>query len=202
MQLENLISEAVLQHLARDGAAALMVADLKACEVSTTEAALKEIMTPRKSLSQVEKAEISPGSLTINLDAQNLAADLNVPMSNLKSSELTINAPFQMRRRGVELKLHLGVAPPEIDKTLVSNIVKGQRWLELIIAGKSFADIPEATGVSRRRVQLVTELALLSPKILENIATGEQPDGLTTDYLIKTRFSAVWSEQRQQFAAL
>ena len=129
MQLENLISEAVLQHLARDGAAALMVADLKACEVSTTEAALKEIMTPRKSLSQVEKAEISPGSLTINLDAQNLAADLNVPMSNLKSSELTINAPFQMRRRGVELKLHLGVAPPEIDKTLVSNIVKGQRWL-------------------------------------------------------------------------
>ena len=85
---------------------------------------------------------------------------------------------------------------------LLTNIVKGQRWLELIIAGKSFADIPEATGVSRRRVQLVTELALLSPKILENIATGEQPDGLTTDYLIKTRFSAVWSEQRQQFAAL
>jgi len=31
---------------------------------------------------------------------------------------------------------------------------------------------------------------------------GKQPSGLTTDYLIKTRFSAVWSEQRAQFCSL
>lgn len=202
VQLENLISEAVLQHLARDSAAALMVTDLKASEVSTIEAALKDIMTPRKSLSQVERAEISPGSLTINLVAQSLASALNVPLSNLKLSELTIRAPFQMRRRGVELKLHLGVAPPEIDGTLVSNIVKGQRWLEMIIAGNTFADIADATGVSRRRVQLITELALLSPEILESIAAGEQPDGLTSDYVIKTGFPAIWSEQSEKFTAL
>ena len=202
VQLENLISETVLQHLARDGAAALMVADLKASEVATIEAALKEIMTPQKSLKQVEKAEISPGSLTITLDAQSLASDLNVPASILKSSELTFSAPFQMRRRGVELKLHLGVAPPEIDKTLVSNIVKGRRWFEMIIAGKTFAEVANSAGVSKRRVQLVTELALLSPEILETIAAGEQPDGFTSDYLIKTGFPAIWSEQSEKFTAL
>ena len=39
---------------------------------------------------------------------------------------LTIEAPFQMRRRGVELKLHLGEAPAEIDRTLVWNIMTGR----------------------------------------------------------------------------
>jgi site-specific DNA recombinase len=29
---------------------------------------------------------------------------------------------------------------------------------------------------------------------------GEQPDGLTSDYLIKSGVPAVWSEQRAQFA--
>ena len=72
----------------------------------------------------------------------------------------------------------------------------------MIIAGKTFADVSEATGVSRRRVQLVTELALLSPEILETITAGEQPDGLTSDYLIKTGFPAIWSEQSEKLTAL
>ena len=113
-----------------------------------------------------------------------------------------IKAPFQMRRRGVELRLHLGAPPPEIDQTLVQNIMKGRRWLSMVIAGKTFSEIAEADGVSKRRVQDVASLALLAPDILGSIAQGEQPEGLTTDYLIKTRFPAIWSEQREKFAAL
>jgi hypothetical protein len=45
-------------------------------------------------------------------------------------------------------------------------------------------------------------LALLAPDVINAIASGEQPDGLSTAYLIKTRFSAVWSEQRAQFNTL
>ena len=113
-----------------------------------------------------------------------------------------IEAPFQMRRRGVELKLHLGAPSPEIDQTLVQNIIKGRRWLSMVIAGKTFSEIAETDGVSKRRVQDVASLALLAPDVLGSIVQGEQPEGLTTDYLIKTRFPAIWSEQREQFAAL
>ena len=115
---------------------------------------------------------------------------------------MTILSPFQMRRRGVELKLHLGEPPAEIDRTLVQNIVKARSWLAMIIAGRTFSEIADTEGVSKRRVQDLTNLALLAPDIIDNIATGEQPDGLTTDYLIKTRFPAVWSEQREQFATI
>jgi hypothetical protein len=100
------------------------------------------------------------------------------------------------------LKLHLGDPQPEIDRTLVQNIVKGRRWLAMTIEGKSFTDIADLENVSTRRVQDVANLALIASDILDDITLGAQPDGLTTDYLIKTRFSAVWSEQRTQFTAL
>ncbi|MHA6267185.1 hypothetical protein ACXYMP_09985 [Aliiroseovarius sp. CAU 1755] len=80
--------------------------------------------------------------------------------------ELTIDAPFQMRRRGVELKLHLGEAPAEIDRTLVQNIMEGRSWLAMVIAGKAFSEIAETEGVSKRRVQEVTNLHCLCPMFL------------------------------------
>jgi len=63
-------------------------------------------------------------------------------------------------------------------------------------------EIAEAERGSKHRVQNVTSLAFLAPDIRDRIASGEQPVGLTTDFLIKTRFSALWSEQRNQFSAL
>ena len=107
-----------------------------------------------------------------------------------------------MRRRGVELKLHLGNPAPEVDLILVRNIVKARRWLGMIIEGRTFAEIAAEEGVSKRRVQDVVDLALLAPDVLDAIASGEQSDGLTTDYLIKTGFDPVWSKQRKQFADL
>lgn len=115
---------------------------------------------------------------------------------------MTVDAPFQMRRRGVELKLYLGEAPPEIDRTLVQNIVNARRWLVMIINGKTVAEIAQGEGISKRWVQSVANLSLLAPDVIESISVGEQPDCLTTDYLLKTGFSAVWSEQREQFSAI
>lgn len=107
-----------------------------------------------------------------------------------------------MRRRGVELKLHLGDASPEVDLTLVQNIVKAQKWLAMIIDGMTFAEIAEADSVSKRRVQDVVDLATLAPDIIDAISSGEQPDGLTTDHLIKSGVPTSWSDQHEQFAKL
>ena len=131
-----------------------------------------------------------------------LVSLLGIPVDKIVFEALTIEAPFQMRRRGVELKLHLGVAPVEIGKTLVQNIVKAKSWLAMITEGKTFTEIAETDGTSKRRIQAVIELALLAPESLDAIAIGEQPIGLTSDYLVKTGFSAIWAEQHKQFAKL
>lgn len=138
----------------------------------------------------------------MTLDAAAVANALDCRIEELNADGLNIEVPFQMRRRGVELKLFLGEAPPEIDGTLVQNIVKARHYLSQIIAGRTFAEIVKAEGVSKRRIQDLTNLALLAPETIKAVVSGESPSALTTDYLIKNRFSAIWSEQSAQFAEL
>lgn len=201
-QVEGMLDELVRQHMSRSDAVAVMTEGLTAAELSDASGRLQERDTVTERLALIERVDLKPGSLTVRLDKSMLADRLGSKPEQLNPAELTIKAPFRMRRRGVELKLHLGEAPAETDKTLVQNIVKARRWLAMVVAGKTFSEIAKPEGVSKRRVQDVTNLALLAPDVLDGIAAGEQPDGLTTDYLIKTRFPAVWSEQRDQFAAL
>ncbi|MGJ8622769.1 MAG: hypothetical protein ACSHW1_08325, partial [Yoonia sp.] len=129
-----------------------------------------------------------------------LSKALDCHTDRINADELTLTSPFRMRRRGVELKLHLGDAPLEVDRTLVQNIVKAQKWLAMIIQGRTFAEIAETEGTSKRRVQDVIDLAILAPDILDAIANGEQSECLTSDYLVKSGVPAVWTDQREMFA--
>jgi hypothetical protein len=201
-QVEGLLAELVGRHLPRPDAAAAVTEGLTAAELTDVSKRLQEQGNVTEHLALIERVDLQPGSLTVRLDKAMFADRLRYVPEQINPPELTIGSPFQMLRRGVELKLQLGHPPAEIDRTLVQNIMKGCNWMALVIAGKTFSEIAEAEGVSKRRVQDVTNLALLAPDVLDGIATGEQPDGLTTDYLIKTRFPAVWSEQREQLATL
>lgn len=187
-------AELVGWHLTRPGAAAVMTVDLSAAELTDVAKRLQEQGNVTERLALIERADLRQGFLTLMLDKSMLADCLGCLPVQINPVDLTIEAPFQMRRRGVELKLHLGEAPVEIDRTLVQNIMKGRGWLAMVIAGKTFSEIADSEGVSKHRVQDVTNLALLAPDVLDRIATGEQPDDLTTDYLIETRFSSIWSE--------
>ena len=148
------------------------------------------------------KSESHISDWTSLLNEAVLSARPTCRPDQINPTALMIKTPFRMRRRGVELKLHLGDAPPDLDRTLVQNIVNAQRWLKMIIAGKTFTQIAAGEAVSKRRVQDVVGLALLAPDVHDAIVADTQPDGLNTDYLIKTGFPATWSGQRQQFAAL
>ncbi len=64
------------------------------------------------------------------------------------------------------------------------------------------SEIALAEGTSKRRIHDVVDLSMLAPDILDAIAAGEQPEGLTSDYLIKTGVPALWAEQREMFATL
>ncbi|MES0863705.1 recombinase family protein [Ruegeria sp. SCPT10] len=201
-QLECLLAEVVRQHLSRPNAVTSMVRDMSAAEIASAVDLLRDCRSVRTCLGLIARADLRQGSLNVQLDLQALARMIECRADQVDAEELTIEAPFQMRRRGVELKLHLGDAPPEIDQTLVCNIIKARHWLAMIIDGRTFSEIAEAEGTSKRRVQDVVDLAMLAPDILDAIAAGEQPDGLTTDHLIKSGFPAIWSDQNKQFAAL
>lgn len=201
-QLEGLLIEVVQQHLGRSGAAALMTNSLSAAEIVGVKAALSKTFKQQQIFELINRVDLKPGSLHLQLDVKALANALGLTELNINPDACILKTPFQMRRRGVELKLHLGETPNEIDRTLIQNIAKAKKWLGMIIEGQTFTEIADAEGTSKRRIQAVVELALLSPQALDAIAAGEQPVRMTSDYLIKTGFSAIWSEQSNQFAQL
>ena len=201
-QLEGLIADLVRKHLQRHDGVPRLVRDLTASEIAAKHPLLQAIQQTNQCLKLVERADLSLGTLIVRVSPGELARALECEASRINTEELTLTSPFRMRRRGVELKLHLGDAPPEVDQTLVQNIVKAQKWLSMIINGKTFTEIAEANGTSKRRVQDVVDLATLAPDILYAIASGEQPDGLTSDYLNKSSVPTSRADQRKQFAKL
>ncbi|MCU9838741.1 recombinase family protein [Ruegeria sp. WL0004] len=201
-QVEALIAELVRAHLKKTGIAMLLIQDIAASEVAATSARLHAVEKTSDCLALVDRADLSPGNITVRFNQDALANLVDCDPERLNPEQLILSAPFRMRRRGVELKLHLGDAPSEIDRTLVQNIVKARRWMAMILDGKTFAEIPEGEGTSKRRVQAVIDLAMLAPDVLDAIAAGEAPEGLTSDYLIKSGVSADWSKQRETFAQL
>ncbi len=104
--------------------------------------------------------------------------------------ECTIEAPFQMRRRGVELKCAYGRGRDANRPNAAADHHEGRSWLAMVISGKPFPEIADIAGIPKRRVQDVMTLELLVPNVLDGIASGG-PEGLTTDDLIKTRVSSV-----------
>ena len=201
-QIERMVAELVRGHLSRHDTAAVLLQDPTGSEISGMTGLFQAIQTPRALLNLVERVDLRPGALTVQLSPTELAGVIDCKPDRINADRMILNTPFQMRRRGVELKMHLGEAPAEIDRVLVHNIVKAQRWMAMILDGSTFAEIAEAEGTSKRRVQDVVDLAMLAPDVLDAIATGEQPDSLTSDHLIKTGVPAVWSDQHKAFAQL
>ncbi len=147
----------------------------------------------------VERVDLARGTIRVRLSAGAYAAITGCEEQEIAAEALVIRAPFTERKRGVETKLYLGAPLPEHDHRLIRNIVTARRWLDDLTRGISFAAIAAREGMSKRRVQDLVDLAMLSPRLLDRIAAGEQPDGLATDALIKRGFPARWSEQERQF---
>ena len=201
-QVESLLADLVKQHMAQPDAAPSMLQDMAAAGIMSAAGKLKKLGDASECLALIDRANLRQGSITVRLDQHAMARTLGCRPDHINPSGLVIEAPFRMRRRGVELKLYLGPPPPEIDPALVGNIVKARRWLSMVVAGKTFTQIAEAEATSTQRVRKVIDLALLAPDIIDAIASGEQPDGLGSDHLIRTGFPAVWSKQRDLFADL
>ncbi len=201
-ELETLISDLMRNNLSRPDVVAALMPDVSAAEIPGIAAKLQSVQSAKQCFVLVSRVDLKPGQLNILLSPDEIAELVGCERNRIDPTSLLFEAPFRMRRRGVELKLHLEDAPSEVDLTLVQNVLKAQRWMAMILNGKTFAEIAEADGTSKRRVQDVVDLAMLAPDILDVIANGEQPDGLTSDYLIKSGVPAAWSDQRAQFAKL
>lgn len=94
---------------------------------------------------------------------------IGLPRESINQDALESRHPFRLRKRGVETRLVMADAPTGQDETLIRNIARAHSWLERIKAGETFAQIAEAEGTSKRRVQQMIDLAFLAPDIIRDL---------------------------------
>ncbi|MBT3557485.1 MAG: recombinase family protein [Rhodospirillales bacterium] len=150
----------------------------------------------------IDRINIAPGNIQINLNSPLLAEELGVSADTINHDVLTQNFPFQLRKRGVETRLVLTDSPTGIDDTLACNIARAHGWFEQLKTGKTFAEVAQADETSPRRVQQLIELAFLAPDIVRQVLEGNQPLGFTSKWCLQRSLPSDWTEQRQVLATL
>ena len=131
------------------------------------------------------------------------AEALGAAPTDLDPSALSILAPVQLKRRGVERRLVLEGAARPVDGTLLRAIAQGLAWAEQLRSEPcGVAEIARREGLSRTWVARHIDLSILSPRIIERVARGEQPPGLTAAWLLRNPPPPCWAEQERRIAAL
>lgn len=154
-------------------------------------------------LSCVQRVTISPVLIKLDLDAEAIASWFVISPQILNPDVLSFSIPFQFRKRGAETKLVIGTsASTALDATLIRNIAKAHQYYDAIKQGQTFEQIASAENLSNRPVHQVIALAFLAPYIVKAITQGDQPVGLTAQWLAQDPMPADWQEQRRIVARL
>lgn len=172
-------------------------------QVSNALKGISAIKETNRIFDLLSKVTIRQGSIEIELFLSKIASHLVINESRINQDVLSFTLPFQNKKRGVEMKFILGHDQPvQLDRTLISNLIKANHYYKELKSGKSYIEIASLYSTSKQRVIKLTELAFLSPKIVEAIFTGKQPSALTTDYLLRNQVPTNWDDQNKQFRKL
>ncbi len=92
----------------------------------------------------------------------------------------------------------------KINSPLINAVASAFYWAKLIDLGvmASGSEIAQREGLESSTVNERLRLSLLSPKIVESILRGAQPDGLTMQWLTRNSFPADWGKQEQLFRCI
>jgi len=124
--------------------------------------------------------------------------------SNDPSQSIRLTAPFipnAPKRKGITSSPSdhefIDAEPRDI---LLKAISRSHRWMRSILDGKmaSFDEVAAAENLGERYVRRLAVLAYLSPKIIQAIADGVAPNGMTVSGLTMALPHA-WAEQEAMF---
>lgn len=146
----------------------------------------------------IAQVHLAPSSIRIELDPVALSEVIDVKPSSWREYALEVKSAFELRRRGVEIKLMTGSFEPEPDKILVRAIAKAHQWLDEARKGVPLAAIGRRYGWTDSPIRQRIRLAFLSPQITTAILEGRQPPELTLQFLLTNPIPLDWSTQAER----
>ncbi len=142
---------------------------------------------------------IAPRDLKVALSAKAISDRLAVAPDACAAGFLSFQAPFTIRRRGVETRIATGDLVPAPDPILLRMLARAHDWAEQLKTGTPLADVAHAAGHSDSYIRTRAPLAFLSPRIQKIILAGTQPSDLTLERLVRSKIPFDWTEQERLF---
>jgi site-specific DNA recombinase len=207
--IELAIADVLRAHLAKPALVLALIPDLAATEVAAFNECLNALVSdcdPTHGAARwaplLRRADLAQGRIELRLDRKALAQKLGLPAERLSLDGRHIIAPFRLQRRGVQTRIILGDAPPRPDVVLARNILTARRWYQAIREGESFSAIARRDKITPSRIQQMIGLAFFAPDLLDQIAAGNQPLGLTSEWVKRHDLPLEWQAQRDALALL
>lgn len=94
--------------------------------------------------------------------------------------------------------------PTSVDENLMAALAKAFFWQEMLDTGrvKNMTELAKAEKIGLARMQKMLKLARLAPDIVEEIARGRQPVGLSLLFFVENPLPDDWNEQRDVIGGL
>lgn len=206
-QLEPALSKLLQSHLVNEHTALQAALDASAAEIRDLQGRMKELAErigkdPEITIwSQlIERCDLNVDTIKLKLDLDAIGNALSITGSAIAEDALVLIAPFNLRKRGFETKIVIGAISGTIDETLIQNLALGLAWYEEIISGATIKDVAERAKIDKTRIRHMIEFALLPPDSIEDILSGHQPIGLTTEWLRNHELPSRWDAQKSLIA--
>ncbi|TGQ33393.1 recombinase family protein [Mesorhizobium sp. M00.F.Ca.ET.216.01.1.1] len=175
------------------------------CAAEVKAAWSSETADGKRSLLQklVRRITLGQKVLTVDVDCRAIAErllDRALP-SDGGAETFSISCPFDIKRRGVEMRIVLSDASSnglEPDAALIDVVQRSQRYLHLLTdgSGRSLTEIASLNETTVSEVSRLLPLAFLSPKVVSKIIAGNQPVELTAHRLSRlSDLPLAWSGQ-------
>ncbi|KRS19178.1 recombinase family protein [Roseovarius indicus] len=202
-QFENSVATTVAKHLedAMRRHTLLAAPDLEAAD-ETSRKVDDLVQRFRSGDAQLLKTLVTEGQLgkdrlKIQLDRDEIAALLEMAPEDISEAILSIEAPFTMRRRGVEARIVTGEILSGPDRTLIRGLAKGHKWAADLQKGMPISQIARREKVTEAYIRTRAQLAFLAPSIQTAIFDGKQPANLTLEKLVRMQIPLDWTEQER-----
>jgi len=143
----------------------------------------------------IAEGSLAKGSVALSLNVETLARQLGLKPDEIDPSVLLIQAPFEVRRRGVEGKIVTGDHEPAPDRTLLRALARAHAWTTALRNGTPLSDLAATTSHSAPFIRTRGQLAILSPAIQRAILDGRQPPELTLETIIRKPIPLDWDVQ-------
>lgn len=147
----------------------------------------------------LDKGLIEKHSIVLRLKADGLADALGIQPDEIDHAVLAIEAPFELRRRGVEGNIVIGDREPQPDPTLLRALSRAHDWAADLRNGRPLGEIAAATGHAESYIRTRSQLAFLSPEIQGAILEGRQPTDLTLERIIRKPVPLDWDAQARMY---